>query len=128
MGRSKASDADRARWRELQRREKYLRGLTPFERELLDAPCRRHSSLAVCDECTPLRGRDSTGFPSAVQAAGRGRYRVCSACGKLQQIGEWSFVARSCHRCAGTEPEKGETTAPIAKPAPSSRGWRITRL
>lgn len=95
------------------------RDWTPFERELLEAPCPRHTLLAVCDDCTPLRGRDSTGFPSAQHAMGRGRYRVCSSCGKLQQIVEWSFVARSCHRCAGTEQE-GETAAPIAKPAPPS--------
>lgn len=81
--------------------------------------------LAVCDECVPLRGRDSTGFPSAVQAMGRGRYRVCPRCEKLQSIGEWDWAARSCQRCAGTEGT--ETAAPIAKPAPPSHGWRITR-
>lgn len=128
MGRPKASAADRERWRAVQQREKYLRSLTPFERELLESRCPRHSNLAVCDQCCTSQQRDSTGFPGAMFAAGRGRYRLCSRCEKLQGIGDWNFVARSCHTCAGTSgaPEGG-AVSPIAKPATLPRLRRITR-
>jgi hypothetical protein len=125
VGRPKATESDRARWRDERKREAYLRTLTDFERELLDAPCPRHTRFACCDQCVAPGCRDSTGFPGVYSANGRGRYRLCSACHKLAGIDQWNFATRSCTSCAPI-PEGG-AVSPIAKPATLPRLRRITR-
>lgn len=107
---------------QLKRTARELARFEEFERELLRAPCPRHSALAVCDECVGPKALDSFGFPGAVAAKGRGRYRVCQPCGKLQGIGDWNFQASKCHGCAGTGVEPWHTAARsvVAEELPSS--------
>lgn len=71
-----------------------------FEHELLTAPCRHHMKGAVCDQCVSRHGLDSLGFPNVAVANGRGRYRLCAGCRKLNEISEWQLWTDRCQRCS----------------------------
>lgn len=88
-----------------------LARLNEFEAELLRAPCRLHSALAVCDQCVGPKHVDSFGFPKIAVANGRGRYKLCPTCRKLFSIADWNGraaagapVERTCQGCKGDAP------------------------
>lgn len=70
-----------------------------YERLLLAAPCRHHMQGAVCDQCVSRHGLDSLGFPNVTVADGRGRYRLCAGCRKLNEIRDWNLGTDRCQGC-----------------------------